>query len=55
MSEVLFFLIGMMLGGCASFILLCCIQLNRVCEYEKEIHRLKKMLSQERKSEIQLK
>ena len=34
MSEFLFFLIGLLLGGCLGIILLCGFQLNRVNDYE---------------------
>ncbi len=52
MSEFLFFLIGLLLGGCLGIILLCGFQLNRVNEYESQIRKLKAQLAKEQKGEI---
>ena len=52
MSEFLFFLIGLLLGGCLSIILLCGFQLNRVNDYESQIRKLKAQLAKEQKGEI---
>lgn len=41
MRDVLFLLLGMILGGCAAAVLLCCLQINRINDYEAEIRRLK--------------
>lgn len=41
MSELLFFLLGMIVGGCAATALLCCLQINRINDYETEIRKLK--------------
>ncbi len=41
MNELLFFLLGMMLGGFVSLVLLCCLQINRIGKYEAEIRRLR--------------
>ncbi len=41
MIQLLFFLLGMMIGGLVSLVLLCCLQVNRINEYEAEIKRLK--------------
>lgn len=30
MSEFIFFMIGLLLGGCVSTVLLCCLQINRL-------------------------
>lgn len=42
MIEVLFFLLGAIIGGSVSFVFLCCIQINRINEYEAEIRKLKR-------------
>ena len=47
MSEFLFFLIGLLLGGCLGIILLCGFQLNRVNDYESQIRKLKAQLAKE--------
>ena len=39
------FLIGLLLGGCIAAVILCCIQINRICRCEQEIHRLRKKLN----------
>lgn len=39
--DVLFLLLGMILGGCVATVLLCCLQINRINGYEAEIRRLK--------------
>lgn len=45
MSEFLFFLIGLLLGGCLGVIILCSFQLNRVNAYEAQIRKLKSQLA----------
>lgn len=30
------FVIGLLLGGCISAAILCCVQVNRVCYYEQK-------------------
>lgn len=37
MSELLFFIIGLIVGGLTMTTLMCCLQINRVNEMEKEI------------------
>lgn len=39
------FLIGLLLGGCISGVILCCVQVNRIGYYEQEIHRLREKLN----------
>lgn len=34
-------MIGLLLGGCVSFCILCCMQINRINDYEDEIRRLR--------------
>lgn len=41
MSERLFFLPGMLFGGFAALVTLCCLQINRINKYEAEIRRLR--------------
>lgn len=37
MSELLFFIIGLVIGGLATTTLLCCLQINRTNEMERQI------------------
>lgn len=41
MSELLFFVLGVMLGGLVMLVMLCGVQLHRVRQYEAEIQRLR--------------
>lgn len=41
MSELLFFLLGIMIGGFVSLVMLCCLQCGRINKYEAEIRRLR--------------
>lgn len=52
MSEFLFFLIGLLLGGCLGIIILCGFQLNRINAYEVQIRKLKSQLAKEQNGEI---
>ena len=40
-------IIGLILGGCITTILLCCFQINRVNYYEQTIQSLKEKLNKE--------
>lgn len=51
MSEFLFFLIGLLLGGCIGVIVLCGFQLNRINDYEYQIRKLKSQLAKEKNGE----
>lgn len=51
MSEFLFFIIGLLLGGCIGVILLCGFQLNRINDYEYQIRKLKSQLAKDQKGE----
>ncbi len=42
--EVAMLIIGLLLGGCTAAVLLCCVQINRICRNEQEIRRLKEQL-----------
>lgn len=48
MYELLFFIIGLLLGGIAAFAVLCCLQINRINKYEAEIRRLRIQLSEKK-------
>ncbi len=37
MSELLFFVLGLIIGGLAMTTLMCCLQVNRISELEREI------------------
>ena len=39
--EIAMLSIGLLLGGCISFCILGCMQINRTSEYEDEIRRLR--------------
>ncbi len=45
MAEFLWFLSGLLIGGCMVSVILCCIQVNRRNEYEQELRRLHKELN----------
>lgn len=51
MSEFLFFIIGLLLGGCLGIVILCGFQLNRINDYESQIRKLKSQLAKEQKGE----
>ena len=40
MSELLFFVLGLIIGGLTGITLLCMLQVNRINEYEKRIKEL---------------
>lgn len=42
---MLSFTIGLLLGGCVAAVILCCIQINRIGYYEREIRRLQAKLN----------
>ena len=37
MSELLFFVLGFIIGGLAMTTLMCCLQINRISELERQI------------------
>lgn len=39
MSELLFFILGLVIGGLCATTLMCCLQINRINELEREIVR----------------
>lgn len=46
MSELVWLLAGLLIGGCVATGVLCCVQISRVSEYEQEIRRLKEKLNE---------
>lgn len=44
MTEFVSLLLGMLIGSCFGIAILCCVQINRICRYEREIRRLKNKL-----------
>ncbi len=48
MTEFVFLIIGILIGGCFGLSLMSCLQLNRVNFYEDEIRKLKKQLREEK-------
>lgn len=45
--EIAMLIIGILIGGCISSALLCCVQINRVNEYEQTIPNLLEKLNKE--------
>lgn len=45
MSELAWLLAGLLLGGCIAVTVLCCVQMNRINDYEQEIKRLQQKLN----------
>ena len=41
MKELLFLLLGMIVGGGVATVMLCCLQINRINDYEAEKRKLK--------------
>lgn len=37
MSELLFFVLGLVIGGLTGVTIMCCLQINRINEYEKKL------------------
>ena len=45
MTELIWLLVGLMIGGCVSVAILCCLQINRISYYEQEIRKLRTELN----------
>ena len=43
--EIAMLMIGLLLGGCISFCILGCMQINRINEYEAELRKLRSQLN----------
>ena len=41
MTEFLWLLVGLFIGGIVTTLVLCCLQINRINDYEDEIRRLR--------------
>lgn len=41
---ILWFILGMMVGGCMGVLLMCCLSIHRVNKYEAEINRLRRIV-----------
>ena len=52
MSSFLCFIIGLLLGGCITLVVLCCLQINRINEFEAEIRKLRAQLPKELRTEV---
>ena len=48
--EIAMLMIGLLLGGCVSFCILGCMQINRINNYEYEIRRLRAKLEAQEKA-----
>ena len=49
MTEFVWLLVGLLLGGCIGVVLHCCFQINRIGYYEQEIRKLKEQLGRKEK------
>lgn len=47
MFNFLCFLMGLVLGSCVTFTVMCMLQINRISEYEAEISKLKSQLDED--------
>lgn len=45
MTEFLWFFVGLLIGGIVATLMLCCLQLKRLNDYEAEIQDLKSKLN----------
>jgi len=53
MSELLFFILGLIIGGLVMTTLMCCLQINRLNEYERLLlMRDKKEDEEEQETEV---
>ncbi len=50
MTEFVWLIAGLLIGGCIAIGILCCLQINRIGYYEQEIRRLKNELRQKEKA-----
>lgn len=41
MTELLWFLVGLLLGGCVATVVLCCVNIDRIDRYERQIRDLR--------------
>lgn len=45
MTEFLWFLVGLFIGGIVATLVLCCLQINSINEYEAELRKLRSQLN----------
>ena len=45
MTEFLWFIMGLLIGGIVTTLVLCCLQINRINKYEAELQRLRSQLN----------
>lgn len=45
MTEFLWFLVGLFIGGIVATLVLCCLQINRINKYESELRKLRSQLN----------
>ena len=49
MAECLWFLAGLIIGGLVATFVLCCLQINRINDYEQEIKNLRHEIENKKK------
>lgn len=47
MSELLFFVLGIIIGGLSANVIMCCLQVNKINDFEAEIKKLKQNCNEE--------
>ena len=47
MSELLFFVLGIIIGGLSATVIMCCLQVNKINDFEAEIKKLKQNCNEE--------
>ena len=40
MTELLFFVLGLIIGGLTGITIMCCFQINRINEYENKLKKI---------------
>ena len=45
MTEFLWFLVGLFIGGNVATLVVCCLQINRINEYEAELRKFRSQLN----------
>lgn len=45
MTEFLWFIMGLLIGGIVTTLVLCCLQINRINKYEAELQKLRSQLN----------
>ena len=52
MTELAWLIAGLLIGCFIGVMVMCCLQINRINDYEAEIQRLKDQLNKEQKNKI---